>query len=116
MISSTFNFLREYNQLQLIIFGATVCAQARERIMAQELNKSWQCTMCNGVYSTLPILVSHIHSAHSHEPGLCFTCGVDMCPRTFKNTNTYYKHVRNEHGDKYAGDASVASKYFLKIP
>ena len=36
-----------------------------------------------------------------------------MCPRTFKNTNTYYKHVRNEHGNKYAGDASVASKYLL---
>ena len=85
----------------------------RERVMARELNKSWQCTMCNGVYSILPILISHIRSVHSHEPGLCFSCGVDMCPKTFKNTNTYYKHVRKDHCDKYAADSSVANKYLL---
>lgn len=84
----------------------------RERVMARELNKSWQCTMCNGIYSILPILISHIRSAHSHEPGLCFSCGVDMCPKTFKNTNTYYKHVRKDHCDKYAAESSVP-KYLL---
>lgn len=36
-----------------------------------------------------------------------------MCPKTFKNTNTYYKHVRKDHGDKYAADSSVAKKYLL---
>ena len=85
----------------------------RMRIYARELNKSWQCAMCNGVYSILPILVIHIRSAHSHEPGLCFPCGVDMCPRTFKNTNTYYKHVRNDHRDKYAAGSSVGNKSLL---
>ena len=35
-----------------------------------------------------------------------------MCPKTFKNTNTYYKHIRKDHSDKYA-DSSVANKYLL---
>ena len=36
-----------------------------------------------------------------------------MCPRTYKNTNTYYRHVRRDHSDKYAADSSVANKYLL---
>ena len=35
-----------------------------------------------------------------------------MCPKTFKNTNTYYKHIRKDHSDKYA-DSSVTNKYLL---
>ena len=36
-----------------------------------------------------------------------------MCPKTYKNTNTYYRHVRRDHSDKYAADSSVANKYLL---
>lgn len=38
-----------------------------------------------------------------------------MCPKTFKNTNTYYKHIRKDHGNKYAADSSVANKYLLSV-
>ena len=50
----------------------------------------------------LPTLISHIHSAHSHELELNFSCGIDGCPKPFKNTNTYYKHVRSVHKARYS--------------
>ena len=50
----------------------------------------------------LPTLISHIRSAHSHEPELNFSCGIDSCPKPFKNTNTYYKHVRSVHKARYS--------------
>ena len=59
------------------------------------------CTLCSGTYTLLPTLVSHIRAAHSHEQRLCFSCGINNCPKTFKNTNTYYKHIRNNHYEKY---------------
>ena len=61
----------------------------------------------------MPILISHIRSAHSHESGLCFSCGVNNCPKTFRNTNTYYKHVRRAHHEKYTADTSATKKQLL---
>ena len=63
----------------------------------------------------LPKLISYIRSAHSHEPGLCFSCGIDCCPRTFKNTNTY-KHVRSVHKNRYSvsSDTLLVKKSLLK--
>ena len=75
--------------------------------MACQLNKSWQCILCHALYSTLPKLISHLRSAHSHDPGLCFACGIDGCPKTFKNTNTYYKHVTSVHKNRYTENSDV---------
>ena len=36
-----------------------------------------------------------------------------MCPRTVKNTNTYNKHIKKEHGDRYAAYSCVAIKYLI---
>ena len=33
--------------------------------------------------------------------GLNFTCKVNGCPRIFKNTNSWYKHVRSQHKEEY---------------
>ena len=49
----------------------------------------------------------HLRSAHSRDPGLCFACGIDGCPKTFKNTNTYYKHVTSVHKNRYTDNSDV---------
>ena len=61
----------------------------------------------------LPTLISHIRSAHSHEAGLSFSYGIDCCPKTFRNTNTYYKHVRSVHRCRYSEDSTLMVKKSL---
>ena len=53
------------------------------------------------MYCNLSILVGHIRAVHSHEPQLFFTCGIQGCPVTFQNTNTFYKHVTCSHSAEY---------------
>ena len=61
----------------------------------------------------LPTLISHLRSSHSHEPGLCFSCGIDGCPKVFKNTNTYYKHVTKVHKDRYSQTSNMLKRSLL---
>ena len=46
-------------------------------------------------------LVGHVRAAHTANCNLNFVCQVEGCPRIFKKTNTWYKHVRAEHKDEY---------------
>ncbi len=84
--------------------------------MAHELNKSWQCSLCQAIYCSLPLVVGHIRASHSHEHGLLFVCGISGCPISFKNTNTFYKHVRDTHRDRYESLLKVQDVQQLEQP
>ena len=63
--------------------------------------RSWQCQLCTSFYVCLFDLVSHVRAAHSADCHLNFVCQVNGCPRMFTKTNTWYKHVRDEHQEEY---------------
>ena len=70
---------------------------------------SWNCYNCAASYSSLFDLVSHVRGAHSSEAVLNFICGVQGCSRTFKKTNTWYKHVVKHHRSEYMSSGSSSS-------
>lgn len=61
----------------------------------------WDCQLCGTGYSCLFDLVSHVRAAHSVEVSLNFVCQINGCPRMFKRTNTWYKHVIQSHREEY---------------
>lgn len=62
---------------------------------------SWKCQLCLSRYASLYELVSHVRGSHSKEANLHFVCGVKLCSKSFKNTNSWYKHVIKIHSEHY---------------
>lgn len=58
------------------------------------------CQLCLANFVCLFDLVSHVRAAHSVEH-LNLVCRVDGCPRMFRRTNTWYKHVIKRHREEY---------------
>ena len=69
--------------------------------MASTTRVVWKCQLCESRYALLHDLVGHVRAAHSAESQLNFVCQVNGCPTTFKNTNSWYKHVRRLHKQEY---------------
>ena len=63
--------------------------------------RTWQCQLSGLKYALLFDLVGHVRAAHSADCHLSLICQVNGCPRIFKNTNTWYKHVRAQHKEEY---------------
>lgn len=61
----------------------------------------WKCQVCPGSYLLLRDLVSHVRASHSSDSNLGYICGIQGCPRSFKRTNTWYKHVVECHEEDY---------------
>lgn len=59
---------------------------------------AWSCQLCIGSYVHLRDLVSHVRASHSSEE---YICGVHGCPRSFRKTNTWYKHIIDSHYAEY---------------
>lgn len=66
----------------------------------------WSCQLCSASYVSLLDLVSHVRASHSQGVNPNFVCQVNHCPRMFKNTNSWYKHVIKYHRAEYFGDIS----------
>ena len=66
------------------------------------IQRTWQCQKCQAVYCRLFDLVGHVRAAHSADCQINLTCQINGCPRMFKNTNTWYKHVRSVHKEEYS--------------
>ena len=62
---------------------------------------AWSCQLCAASYRCLFDLVGHVRAAHSADVNLSYVCQVQGCLRTFKKTNTWYKHVLQVHHEKY---------------
>jgi hypothetical protein len=57
------------------------------------------CVKCNFSLRYLSKLVIHFRFVHQHEHDFQLSCGVDGCSRTYKQTNSFIKHVKREHPD-----------------
>ena len=74
--------------------------------MACQLRNSWKCTVCQAIFTHLPVLVGHIRASHSNC-GHSFECGINDCKLSFRSTATFYKHVRSIHAEVYHGDPHI---------
>ena len=71
---------------------------------------SWLCQVCSASYICLYDLVGHTRAAHCADTDLQLICQVNQCPKTFANTNTWYKHVVKMHSGQYYASLSIPSK------
>ena len=62
---------------------------------------AWNCQLCVGSYKRLLDLVGHVKAVHSADVNLTYVCKVQGCLRTFKKTNTWYKHILQAHREEY---------------
>lgn len=69
------------------------------------------CTKCNFETRTFAKLIVHYKFVHSHENGFQITCSVDRCARTYKNTESYLKHVKRNHKDFHENHLSRWREY-----
>lgn len=56
------------------------------------------CPLCGTYARNLSQLLVHMRLVHAGEPGFQVTCGVEGCPRTFRNFLTFRNHVYAIHG------------------
>ena len=58
------------------------------------------CSICNyfGGQSFSSVL-RHIGEVHRFDPGLVIRCGIDRCPETYKNFESFRSHVYRKHRD-----------------
>ena len=61
--------------------------------------KMHSCVKCNFSSRCLSKLVIHYRFVHQHEHDFQLSCGVDGCSRTYKQTNSFIKHVKRKHPD-----------------
>ena len=55
------------------------------------------CPLCGAFCSSISVYLSHLRVIHAHEAGFQVSCGLQGCPRTFKNFYTYRNHVYSMH-------------------
>ena len=66
--------------------------------MSGHLRFGWECPLCSHFAApTLKTVVRHIGAVHSHDPAFHVRCGVEDCPRTYRNYHTYKKHMYTKH-------------------
>lgn len=60
------------------------------------------CWICNKFASrTFKAVLRHIRSVHSFDPSFEIVCGINDCPRSYKNFLSYKKHIIRKHLDVY---------------
>ena len=62
--------------------------------------EEFTCSMCH--HFTAPnmgAVLRHIGSVHSHQAGFQVQCGIQGCPRTYKNYHSFRKHLRRKHSE-----------------
>lgn len=66
--------------------------------MSRHLRFGWECPLCSHFATpTLKAVVRHVGAVHSHDPAFHVRCGVEDCPRTYRNYLTYKKHMYTKH-------------------
>ena len=56
-----------------------------------------KCQLCVFEARSIPLVLSHLRSVHSSDPGFNVTCGVQGCARTFTRFSTLYQHIYRHH-------------------
>lgn len=61
---------------------------------------SWKCPLCLFFASrSLKGVVRHIGVVHSHDASFHIVCGLNGCPRSYRNFHSYKKHMFQRHRD-----------------
>lgn len=56
------------------------------------------CQLCDHFASRrLASVLSHIGAVHSHQSGFSVLCGIDSCPRTYRNYHSFRHHIKQKH-------------------
>ena len=56
------------------------------------------CQLCDHFVSRrLASVLSHIGAVHSHQSGFSVLCGIDGCPRTYRNYQSFRRHIKQKH-------------------
>ena len=79
--------------------------------------KVWNCSLCEWFAAvSLKVVMHHIGSVHMHEAGFHICCGIDGCPRTYKNFASYRQHLYRVHRDVLDISTSISvTVLFLKM-
>lgn len=68
------------------------------------------CSLCNEFTATsMRSVLRHIGLIHSHEPNFSLTCGIHGCPRTYRNYDSFRKHLARHHADALADPSDPRS-------
>ena len=58
-----------------------------------------KCPLCVFQAPTIQLVLQHMRSVHSSDPNFLVTCGLNGCPRTFRNFSSFYQHIYRNHKD-----------------
>ena len=59
---------------------------------------SYVCSLCDHFSATSTGgILRHIGAIHAYEPNFHLVCGIDGCPRTYKNYHSFRKHLQRTH-------------------
>ena len=63
--------------------------------------RKWLCPSCHQfAATTLLRVLTHIKQVHSLEAGFHVTCGLNQCPKTYDNFQSYRRHLYCKHSDE----------------
>lgn len=58
------------------------------------------CPLCNNFGgNSYSAVLRHIGEIHRHDPSLHIECGIEQCPQTYKNFESFRSHVYRKHRD-----------------
>lgn len=58
------------------------------------------CSLCNNFGGqSFSTVLRHIGETHRHDPCFQIQCGLDQCPQTYKNFESFRSHVYRKHRD-----------------
>ena len=62
------------------------------------MDSTWNCSLCDSfAASSLKRVIRHIGRVHCHDPAFHVHCGIESCPRTYRNFHSYKKHMYLKH-------------------
>ena len=65
------------------------------------------CSICNLFGgNTYAAVLRHIGEIHRHDPGLVIRCGINHCPQTYSNYESFRSHVYRKHRDALHREAN----------
>ena len=60
--------------------------------------EQYTCSLCDHFSATsIGGVLRHVGAVHVHEPHFHLVCGINGCPRTYQNYNSFRKHLRRRH-------------------
>ena len=67
----------------------------------------FSCTICHRFSSkSSKVVLRHIGSVHSYEPGFSITCGIKGCARVYTNFRSFQKHLQRKHDGAFSDQRS----------